>query len=124
MTILDAILRIRHYKPNRFPDNDFIPWLSQVESMVKRDIIDAYEGGENIPFEGFHGREIDRNTELFMPEPYDMAYIYYLEAQIHYFNEDIDMYNNAMMMFNTVFNNYKAYYGKSHTSKLFGRFRF
>lgn len=123
MTLGDAIARIQHLKPSRFGYSEFINWISQVESMIKRNIIDAYEGGENIPFDGFT-RESDQDTELFMPEPYDMAYIYYMEAQIHYFNEDIDMYNSAMMMFNTVFNEYKAFYGKSHTSKLFGRFRF
>lgn len=123
MTLLDAINRIQHYKPSRFTHGDFVQWVSQVESMVKRSVIDAYVGGEAITFSGFD-RDTDTSTVLFMPEPFDMAYIYYMEAQIHYFNEDIDMYNSAMMMFNSVFNEYKADYGKTHVSKLAGRFRF
>lgn len=123
MTIHDACSQINLLKPSRFEHNDFIRWLSQVESMVKRLIMDTYEGGDETPFTQFD-RDTDMDTTLFMPAPFDMAYIYYLEAQIHYYNEDIDMYNSAIMMFNSVFNEFKAYYGRNHTSRGTGRFRF
>lgn len=124
MKVIDAIAKITYLKPSRFERPSFIDWLGQVEHMVKKDIIDNYDG-DNTPFPGFDNDDISTlNKELYMPAPYDLAYLYYLEAQIHYYNEDIDMYNSAMTMFNTVFNQYKEYYGRTHSSKVTGRFRF
>lgn len=123
MTIIQAIHEIDALKRNTFSESQKINWLSRLESMVKRLVIDTHEGGEDITFNGFD-EQTDVDTELIMPEPYDQAYIYWLEAQIHYAYEDIDMYNSAIMMFNTDFDGFKAYYKQNHTPKGAGRFRF
>lgn len=123
MTICDAIAQIDNLKRNTFSERQKVFWLSRLESMVKRLVIDTHEGGDDVTFNGFN-EETDINTELIMPEPYDQAYIYWLEAQIHYAYEDIDMYNSAIMMFNTAFEGFKAYYKQNHTPKGAGRFRF
>ena len=116
MKIIEAINQIDSLKPNTYSVKQKIYWLSQLEAMVKVQVIDTHEGGDRIPFDGFT-ENTDTSTVLFMPTPYDMAYIYWLEAQIHYANEDIDMYNSAIMMFND-------HYTKSHATKGTGRFRF
>lgn len=123
MTIIGAINQIDNLKRNTFSQKQKIIWLSRLESMVKRLVIDTHEGGENVSFDGFT-EDTNLQTVLMMPEPFDEAYIYWLEAQIHYANEDIDMYNSAIMMFNTSFEAYKAYYKQNHRPKGAGRFRF
>ena len=123
MKICEAISQINSLKPNTYSDKQKIYWLSQVESMIKRLVIDAHEGGEQISFAGFT-EDTSTETELFMPEPFSMGYVYWLEAQIHYANEDIDMYNSAIMMFNASFSEYKADYKRNHVSRGTGRFRF
>lgn len=123
MKICEAISQINSLKPNTYSDKQKIYWLSQVESMIKRLVIDAHEGGEQISFAGFT-EDTSTETELFMPEPFSMGYVYWLEAQIHYANEDIDMYNSAILMFNASFSEYKADYKRNHVSKGTGRFRF
>ena len=123
MKIIESINQIDNLKPNTYSAKQKIIWLSQLESMVKRLVIDTYEGGEDIPFDGFT-EDTDTATVLFMPAPFDVAYVYWLEAQIHYANEDIDMYNSAIMMFNASFGEYKADYKRNHVSKGAGRFRF
>ena len=123
MRIIDAINQINSLKPNTYSETQKILWLSQLESMVKRLVIDTHEGGEGISFVGF-SEDVDTNTQLLMPAPFDVAYLYWLEAQIHYANEDIDMYNSAIMMFNSAFSEYRADYKRNHASKGFGRFRF
>lgn len=123
MKICEAIAQINSLKPNTYSDKQKIYWLSQLEAMVKVQVIDTHEGGDRIPFDGFT-EDTDTQTQLFMPAPFDMAYIYWLEAQIHYANEDIDMYNSAIMMFNAAFREYKDHYTKTHTTKGTGRFRF
>ena len=123
MTIHEACIQVDALKPNAYNHGQKITWLSRLESMVKRLVIDEYVGGEDIPFEEF-SRDVDTNKELFMPAPFDAAYLYWLEAQIHYTNEDIDMYNGAMMLFNSVFSEFKAYYKRNHVAKGTGRFLF
>ena len=123
MKIIDAINQINSLKPNTYSVKQKILWLSQLEAMVKVQVIDAHEGGDKIPFDGFT-ESTDTETPLFMPAPFDMAYVYWLEAQIHYANEDIDMYNSAITLFNTAFREYKDYYKRTHASKGTGRFRF
>lgn len=123
MKICEAISQINSLKPNTYSDKQKIYWLSQVESMIKRLVIDTHEGGDQITFDGFN-ENTSVETQLFMPSPFDMAYIYWLEAQIHYANEDIDMYNSAIMMFNATFSEYNADYKRNHATKGTGRFRF
>lgn len=123
MKICEAISQINSLKPNTYSDKQKIYWLNQLESMVKRLVIDTHEGGDQIAFDGFN-ENTSVETQLFMPSPFDMAYIYWLEAQIHYANEDIDMYNSAILMFNATFSEYKADYKRNHATKGTGRFRF
>ena len=123
MKIIDAINQIDSLKPNTYSTVQKILWISNLESMIKRLVIDTHEGGENIHFDGFT-EETDTATQLFMPAPFDMAYLYWLEAQIHYANEDIDMYNSAISMFDATFRAYKSDYKRNHAAKGTGRFRF
>ena len=123
MTIIEAITQIDSLKKNTYSQKQKIAWLSRLESMVKRLVIDTHEGGENVSFGGFN-ENTDIQTVLLMPEPFDQCYLYWLEAQIHYANEDIDMYNSAITMFNTAFSGFKDYYKRNHTPKGCGRFRF
>lgn len=123
MKIIEAINQIDSLKRNTFKTDQKVIWLNSLESMVKRLVIDTHEGGEDVPFDGFT-KDTDVHTQLLMPAPFDLAYIYWLEAQIHYANEDIDMYNNAISMFNSHFDSYKAWYKQNHRPIGSGRFRF
>ena len=123
MTIIQAIQRVDALKPNTYSTWQKILWLSQLESMVKTLVLDAHLEGEGTEFSGF-AENTDPATALFLEEPFDMAYLYWLEAQIHYANEDLDMYNSAMAMFHSVFASFKAHYKQTHTGRNAGRFRF
>lgn len=123
MTIIQAIQRLDALKPNTYSTRQKILWLSQLEAMVKTLVMDAHMEGEGAAFTGFT-ENTDPATVLFMAEPFDMAYLYWLEAQIHYANEDLDMYNSAMGMFHSVFGTFKAHYKQTHTGRNAGRFRF
>lgn len=113
MTIIEAINRLDSLKHNTYKQNDKIRWLSKLDLMVKKQIIDTHEGAEAISFNGYT-EETDINTELLVPAPYDEVYLRWLEAQIDYHNGEYDNYSNAIIMFNTEFEAYAAYYNKNH----------
>jgi hypothetical protein len=116
MTIIEAINQIDDLKANTYSQKNKIEWLSRVDGMIKRIIIDTHEGGEDIKFDGYN-EDTDLETELLAPHPYDELYIRWLEAQIDYTNAEYDKYNNTITAFNTSFNNYQNYYNSQHMPK-------
>lgn len=113
MTINEAISRINELKPNTYSQSDKIKWLSHVDAMVKRLIIDTHEGPENVTFNGYDD-STEPNTELLVPEPFDELYLRWLEAQIDYYNGEYGKYNNAIVMYNAAYEAYQNEYNRTH----------
>jgi hypothetical protein len=92
--------------------------------VVKNEIIDTHEGGEDVQFTGYNDETL-LTTELLIPAPYDEVYIRYLEMQIDYANGEFGKYNNSTIAYNTAFSAFERYYNREHTPKSHGtRFLF
>lgn len=115
MKIIEAITRLDSLKQNTYTQADKVEWLSRLDWMVKRVILDTHEG-EEIPFTGYDDTT-DQKTELLIPAPYDAVYLRWMEAQIDYHNGEYDKYNNAIDTFDKEFNDYKNYYNRTHMPK-------
>jgi hypothetical protein len=116
MTIIEAINKIDSLKPNTYSQPDKIKWLSNLEGVIKTEIIDTHEGAENVNFAGY---DVDTplDTIMIVPAPYDDIYIKWLEAQIDYANGEITRYSNSMIMYNTAYNAFNRYYNRTHMPK-------
>ena len=123
MKITEAINKIDSLKHNTYSESDKVDWLSRLDSMVKRLIIDTHEGAEDVTFTGYDDSP-DHSTELLVPPPHDEMYLRWMEAQIDYHNGEYNKYNNAILMFNSVFESYQNYYNRNHmpTGKSFKYF--
>jgi hypothetical protein len=113
MNIMGAINHIDSVKPNGYGQVEKIRWLSTLDGIVKREIIDTHEGGESVIFKEYT-EETPLDTELLVPSPYDEVYIRWLEAQIDYANGEYGKYNNSITMYNTAFVAYEKYYNRTH----------
>lgn len=111
MTIIEAIHTIDSLKHNTYSKNDKIRWLSKLDSMAKRLVIDTHEGGSGVFFTGYNA-DTDLNTSMLIPEPFDDAYLRWLEAQIDYANGEYKKYNNSIVMFNDIWDAYKNFYNR------------
>lgn len=120
MTIIEAINRIDALIFNTYKQPDKIEWLSRLDSMVKRLIIDTHQGAESTSFSGYTV-DTPLDTVLLVPAPYDEMYLRFLEAQIHYHNGEYDKYNNAIILYNTEFEAYQSYYNRTHMPVQRGR---
>ena len=116
MTIREAIDRIDSHKHNIYSQNDKIAWLSRLDSMVKKLIIDVHEGGEDVKFDGYNDGT-DLNTELLVPAPFDEMYLRWLQAQMDYANGEYGRYNNAIAMYQAAYDGYANYYRRTHMPK-------
>lgn len=113
MTIIEAITRVDALKHNTYTQTDKIQWLSRMDWMVKRHIIDTHEGADKVTFTGYDN-DTDLQTELLVPAPYDEVYLRWMEAQIDYHNGEYGKYNNAVDMFTTSYEAYQNYYNRTH----------
>lgn len=113
MTIMEAIYRADAQKPNVYPQEEKIRWLSALDGLVKKEIIDTHEGGEDVVFKGYDNLS-DLNTELLIPAPYDEVYIHWIEMHVDYANAEFGKYNNSTAMYNTAYSNFEKYYNRTH----------
>lgn len=111
MTILEALTTIDSIKPNNYTPADKIRWLSELDGIVKAEIIDTHEGGENIAFEGYD-ENTDQEIVLLVPAPYEDIYIKWLESKIDYTNAEYGKYNNSSTAYNTVYTAFEKYYNR------------
>lgn len=116
MKLREAIDRIDSLKHNTYTIAEKVEWVSRLDGLVKNQIIDTHEDGENIEFNGYTV-EADMERELLIPAPYDDAYIKWLEAKIDYYNGEIARYNNSVMMYQAVYDSYQRYYNRNHMPK-------
>ena len=116
MKIIEAINQIDSLKHNTYTEADKVAWLSRLDAMVKKHIIDTHEGDEGVIFTGYDDLT-DLQTELLVPAPYDEVYLRWMEAQIDYHNGEYERYNNAIDMFNTAYEGYQNYYNRTHMPK-------
>ena len=115
MKIIEAINRIDSLKHNTYTQSEKVIWLSEVDWDVMDNVISTHEG-EKPTFTGYDD-STDLQTELLIPEPYDKAYLLWMEAQIHYYNGEYDKYNNAMDMFYEAYESFSRYYNRTHKPK-------
>lgn len=120
MKIIESINRLDNLQSNTYTQSDKVEWLSRLDSMIKRQIIDTHEGAEDVSFSGYTSAT-PLDTILLVPAPYDEVYLRWMEAQIHYHNGEYDRYNNAIIMFNTDFEAYQRHYNSAHKPVQRGR---
>ena len=115
MTIIEAINQIDNLKHNTYSQAEKVNWLSRLDNMVKRLIIDTHEGGGDV-FDGYD-HDTDLNTELLVPAPFDELYLRWMEMQIDYANGEYEKYNNSAEMYNTAYEAYRNWYNRNHMPK-------
>jgi hypothetical protein len=84
--------------------------------VIKSEIIDTHEGGENVVFNGYDENS-DLSIVLLVPPPYDDIYLRWLETQIDYANGEYGKYNNSITMYNTAYSAYANYYNRTYMPK-------
>ena len=114
MKIIEAIRLIDSLKPNTYTDSEKVAWLSRLDGVVKRLIVDTHEGWEDVTFSGYDVNT-DTQTEMLVPAPFDDIYLRWLEAQIDYANGEYEHYNNSITVYKDVYDGYANWYNRTHT---------
>lgn len=113
MTILQAIQKIDTLKPNTYTQSEKVAWLNTIEGLIKRNVIDTHEDGEDIEFTGYD-QDTPVDTEMIVYEPYDELYVLWLEAMINYTNGEFVKYNNTIIRVNDMQQAFANDYNRRH----------
>ena len=125
MKIIEAITQIDEMKPNQYDEKQKIRWLSELDGKVFNEIILTHRHACDIAFEQYGADDIQTlERVLLVPSPYTGIYIEYLAAQIDYRNGEMDRYRNSMIMFNSAYEEFAAWYTRTHMPLQRNHFRF
>ncbi len=116
MTIAEAIGRLDALKPNAFTNAEKLRWLSALDGLICREIIQIHEGGEEICFDGYD-EKTDPMRTLLVPAPYDEMYLRYMEMQMDYANEDYTKYNNSLISFSSAYSSFERFYNRNNMAR-------
>ena len=116
MTIVQAVEQIDQLVHNTYTQEQKVRWLSDLDAMVKEQVIDTHEGAEEVIFTGYD-ENTPMDTVLLIPAPYEEAYLHFLEGKICYYNGEQGKYNQAMQQHRAVFSAYVNRYNATHMPK-------
>ena len=116
MTIMETLHRIDTIKPNTYGQAEKIKWLSTLDGIIKKEIIDTHQGAEDVAFNGYT-EDTALTTTLLVPAPYDEIYLFWLESKIDYWNGEVGKYNNSIAMYNQAYSSFERYYNRTHMPK-------
>ena len=114
MTIFETLAKFDALIPNDYTIAEKIGWLSELDGLIKTEIIDTHEGGEDIVFTGYDENIDQVGTVLLVPAPYEDIYMKWLEAKVNYANAEYNKYNNSVTAYNAVHSAYERYYNRNH----------
>lgn len=114
MTINEAIARVDDLRDNTMAPNIKIAWLQMVDQQVYHEIIKGRVGADAVTLPDYSDNDGER--VLLVPPPYDMLYVYRLEAEICYKNQEIDRQANALTRYNELMDAFAKQYASEHRS--------
>ncbi len=114
MTIENAIYRIRQIKPNEYPDDQLVEWLSNLDKQVWDEVVYWHES--DMPEPPTYTMD-DLSVQLLIPEPFSDVYVKYLCMEIDFYNNEITRYNNSSVAFGKALSNYADWFNRRHLPK-------
>ena len=114
MTVGDAIRFVDMIKPNAFPDEAKILWLSRFEGRVAAEVfLMAPAELEQFDYSKLTKTKA-KAQKLLVDPPHDDIYTEWLKAQIDHENGEYSKYQNTMQMFNERYNSFVAWFAGTY----------
>lgn len=113
MTLNEAIELVDRLKPNQYDFEIKVGWLSKLDGMIFREVIQTHAGSPIIHFRGYDLACPD--AVLLVPYPYDEdVYNYFLQAQIDKENGEMAKYNQSISLYNNSYKTFCDWYNRTH----------
>lgn len=104
MNITELINIVDKLKPNPFTNDVKVAWINEVWLMIAEQILNRYEGGEDLKSYKKYDYRYDMDKELIYADEFSDVYINYMLAKIDFYTAEYGRYNNSVALFEASFN--------------------
>ena len=113
MNLQKALDLTDEMRPNMMERNTKILFLTEIEQLIYEEILMKHEHEEEIEKPEYDS-DTDPGTELLVPDPYSMVYVYWLMSKIDMQNLEFDKYNNDRALFENQYDTFSDYWTRGH----------
>ena len=114
MTLDNIISEIVQFNKSKFEIDRLISLISDIDERIYNDIIKTHEGAPESGFIRYDSPEYTGNGVLLVSDAYSALYRHYCDADIYLTNGENDRYNQSLGQFSAVYNDFAAYYNRTH----------
>ena len=122
MTVTQAIATVNLLYPNHYGDEEKTVWLQKMDERIQKELFSHYLDGANAPLPDY--TESEEEITLLVESPYDVLYLYELQAKMAYWDGDTNAASRAEILYRNLYETYTRAYRRSHQPKGEGRFLF
>ena len=101
-------------RPNMMERSTKISFLNNIEHLIHDEMVMRHEHTAAQETAPEYDDDTDGGTELLIPSPYDMLYVYWLMSKIDLLNQEIDKYNNDRAMFENAYDTMSDWWTRTH----------
>ena len=114
MNIQEALDMADAMKPNMMEREVKIRFLQELDGMIHDEIVMRHEHTAEEETAPAYDSDTPGDTQLIIPAPYDMFYIYWLMSKIDLLNMEMDKYNNDRALFESQYEQMSDWYTRTH----------
>ena len=114
MTLQGVLDTVDQLKPNMMQRSIKIRFISELEGRIHQEILMKHVHSAEDEILPVYDDNTDDTTELLVPAPYDMVYVYYLMSKIDMMNQEEDKENNNRVRFENAWIEFDDYYTRTH----------
>ena len=104
MNIQEVLDMADQLKPNMMSRQVKIAFLQELDQKIYIEILLTHAHTEEEEVMPEYDTDTDGGTELLVPDPYGMIYVYWLMARIDHLNQEMDKYNSDRALFENAYN--------------------
>ena len=103
MNIQEALDFADQMKPNMMSRQVKIAYLQEIDQLIYEEILLKHEHTQEQEVMPEYDTDTPDGTELLVPDPYSMLYVYWLMSKIDLLNMELDKYNNDRTLFENAY---------------------
>lgn len=117
MTIEEAITTADEMKANMMSPRLKYKYLTEIEQLIHDEIVMTHEHPEELDTKPVYTEETPETTELIVPDPYSMVYVYWLLTKIDMQNQEDGRYNVDRAHFENAYDTASDWWTRNHLPK-------
>lgn len=114
MTLQEALDQVDELKPNMMSRKLKVKYLTEIEQLIHAEIVMKHEHPEEAEAKPVYSEQSDQGTELIVPDPYSMVYVYWLMSKIDIQNQEDGRYNIDRAHFENAYETMSDWWTREH----------